>query len=60
MPELSLLPEPELAAAVATPQVVDHVAVARLYGEPLFAVPQDAPYSNTVLESNDEDVKEGM
>ena len=41
MPELSLLPEPELAAAVATPQVVDHVAVARLYGEPLFAVPQD-------------------
>ena len=41
MPELPLLPEPELAAAVATPQVVDHVAVARLYGEPLFAVPQD-------------------
>ena len=41
MPELSLLPAPELAAAVATPQVVDHVAVARLYGEPLFAVPQD-------------------
>ena len=41
MPELSLLPEPELAAAEATPQVVDHVAVARLYGEPLFAVPQD-------------------
>ncbi len=26
----------------------------------LFAVPQDAPYNNTVLESNDEDVKEGM
>lgn len=26
---------------MATPQVVDHVAVARLYGEPLFAVPQD-------------------
>ena len=41
MPELPLLPEPEPAAAVATPQVVDHVAVARLYGEPLFAVPQD-------------------
>ena len=28
-------PEAEL------PQVVDHVAVARLYGEPLFALPQD-------------------
>jgi cell division protein FtsI (penicillin-binding protein 3) len=26
----------------------------------LFAVQQDAPYNNTVLESNDEDVKEGM
>ena len=25
----------------AMPQVVDHVAVARLYGEPLFAMPQD-------------------
>jgi len=24
-----------------TPQVVDHVAVARLYGEPLFAMPRD-------------------
>ena len=24
-----------------TPEVVDHVAVARLYGEPLFALPQD-------------------
>ncbi|MBI3530944.1 MAG: segregation/condensation protein A [Curvibacter sp. PD_MW3] len=35
-----------LAAAEATltpdmPEVVDHVAVARLYGEPLFAMPQD-------------------
>ena len=29
------------AVTAATPQVVDHVAVARLYGEPLFAVPQD-------------------
>jgi len=27
--------------AAAAPQVVDHVAVARLYGEPLFAMPQD-------------------
>ena len=25
----------------AMPQVVDHIAVARLYGEPLFAMPQD-------------------
>ena len=23
------------------PTVIDHVAVARLYGEPLFAMPQD-------------------
>jgi segregation and condensation protein A len=30
----------ELALA-AMPEVVDHVAVARLYGEPLFAMPQD-------------------
>ncbi len=29
------------SAAQAGPQVVDHVAVARLYGEPLFALPQD-------------------
>ncbi len=28
-------------AASATPDVVDHVAVARLYGEPLFALPTD-------------------
>ena len=35
----SLLPEaPEQAPL---PEVVDHVAVARLYGEPLFALPQD-------------------
>ncbi len=27
--------------APGMPQVVDHVAVARLYGEPLFALPQD-------------------
>ncbi|HEX3140539.1 MAG TPA: ScpA family protein [Rhizobacter sp.] len=30
---------PEVAAAI--PDVVDHVAVARLYGEPLFAMPSD-------------------
>ena len=28
-------------ALPTTPEVVDHVAVARLYGEPLFAMPQD-------------------
>ncbi len=28
-------------ASLAMPDVVDHVAVARLYGEPLFALPQD-------------------
>src|SRR5215468_9081710 len=27
--------------AAAAPNVVDHVALARLYGEPLFAMPQD-------------------
>jgi segregation and condensation protein A len=32
---------PELAAMSAMPQVVDQVALARLYGEPLFAMPQD-------------------
>ena len=30
-----------LAVLPTMPQVVDHVAVARLYGEPLFAMPQD-------------------
>jgi segregation and condensation protein A len=37
------LSTPELAAEVAapTPDVVDQVAVARLYGEPLFRMPQD-------------------
>jgi segregation and condensation protein A len=29
------------AEAQAMPGVVDHVAVARLYGEPLFALPND-------------------
>ena len=34
--------DPEAAPlAVAMPEVVDHVAVARLYGEPLFQLPQD-------------------
>jgi segregation and condensation protein A len=31
----------EAPLAPGMPQVVDHVAVARLYGEPLFAMPQD-------------------
>jgi segregation and condensation protein A len=35
------LPEPDAAAAVTMPEVVDHVAVARLYGEPLFTLPTD-------------------
>ncbi|MFM8899333.1 MAG: segregation and condensation protein A [Burkholderiales bacterium] len=34
-------PPPDLPDAAAAPTVVDHVAVARLYGEPLFAMPQD-------------------
>ena len=29
------------AATAALPAAVDNVAVARLYGEPLFAMPQD-------------------
>lgn len=36
-----LLPEAVVDASSATPDVIDHVAVARLYGEPLFALPQD-------------------
>ncbi|MDE2617573.1 MAG: segregation/condensation protein A [Burkholderiales bacterium] len=31
----------EAPHAAVMPEVVDHVAVARLYGEPLFAMPQD-------------------
>ena len=31
----------EIVVLPGTPDVVDHVAVARLYGEPLFAMPQD-------------------
>ena len=31
----------DLALLPTMPQVVDHIAVARLYGEPLFAMPQD-------------------
>jgi segregation and condensation protein A len=35
------LPQPLGAAGTDMPEVVDHVAVARLYGEPLFALPND-------------------
>ncbi len=35
------LPEPIEPAAARMPEVVDHVAVARLYGEPLFTLPND-------------------
>ena len=43
---MSTPPEPlaanaEIAPALAMPEVVDHVAIARLYGEPLFTLPQD-------------------
>ena len=43
---LTELPPPPQAAGESTteplmPEVVDHVAVARLYGEPLFSLPQD-------------------
>jgi segregation and condensation protein A len=34
-------PAPAAAGAMGLPQVVDQVALARLYGEPLFALPQD-------------------
>ncbi|MYN12942.1 segregation/condensation protein A [Pusillimonas sp. TS35] len=35
---LTALVEPEIDS---TPDVIDHVALARLYGEPLFSLPQD-------------------
>lgn len=38
-PPAELPPAPE--AATAQPEVIDQVAIARLYGEPLFALPQD-------------------
>jgi segregation and condensation protein A len=39
--ETTELPEPIEPAPLAMPEVVDHVAVARLYGEPLFSLPND-------------------
>ncbi|WP_233234160.1 ScpA family protein [Bordetella sp. LUAb4] len=46
MPQHPSVPGPDLAALVepsvdSTPDVVDSVAFARLYGEPLFKLPQD-------------------
>lgn len=35
------LPEPPAAGETGLPEVIDQVALARLYGEPLFALPQD-------------------
>ena len=35
------LPAPIETASAPMPEVVDHVAVARLYGEPLFSLPND-------------------
>ena len=35
------LPESDLPSSPSMPEVVDHVAVARLYGEPLFSMPND-------------------
>lgn len=35
------LPQPASEPVPGTPEVVDQVALARLYGEPLFAMPQD-------------------
>ena len=35
------LPESDLPSPASMPEVVDHVAVARLYGEPLFSLPND-------------------
>jgi len=40
-PSEPLAANAEIAPALAMPEVVDHVAIARLYGEPLFTLPQD-------------------
>jgi segregation and condensation protein A len=37
----TVLPEPPAPEETGLPEVVDQVALARLYGEPLFALPQD-------------------
>jgi segregation and condensation protein A len=40
-PEVPAMPAPSVDAQALPPAVVDSVAVARLYGEPLFAMPTD-------------------
>ena len=40
-PADTVLPPPDAPAVPGMPDVVDQVALARLYGEPLFAMPQD-------------------
>jgi segregation and condensation protein A len=40
-PQDTALPEPPAPEIPGIPEVVDQVALARLYGEPLFAMPQD-------------------
>jgi segregation and condensation protein A len=39
--DVATLPEPAAPEVPGMPDVVDQVAIARLYGEPLFALPQD-------------------
>ena len=39
--DTTTLPEPPAAEVPGMPDVIDQVAIARLYGEPLFAMPQD-------------------
>ena len=41
MSETSAAALPDVVVLPGTPDVVDQVALARLYGEPLFAMPQD-------------------
>jgi len=41
LPRLSATPAPGDTDLAGMPDVVDQVALARLYGEPLFAIPQD-------------------
>src|SRR3546814_16654784 len=47
MDDLAALVDP---AVDSTPDVIDHVALARLYGEPLFAIPQDLYIPPAALE----------
>ena len=47
-----LHPAQTAAAAAAMPQVVDQVALARLYGEPLFSMPHDLYIPPDALEAS--------